>query len=113
MFNIFKKVKTAIEPNKVTLQKYKPYFVTVDGVRHEGLNYCWCIAERLRCSIPEYIMVDLRSDGYIEDQDLLMHPLSNVISIEWKLIDEKTVEDRFSQYQIFVTTKELEKVLNK
>jgi len=102
--------KKLFKKDKVTLQKFKPFFVTVDGVQHEGSCYNWGILDRLRCSVPEYIMIDIKSDGYIEDKNKIMYPLFNVVSIEWKLLEEKVVEDNFRDYQVFVTTKELERV---
>lgn len=49
-------------------------------------------------------MIDINSDGYIEDDNEVMYPLSNIISIKWELVDEKTVEDIFKEYQFFVRT---------
>ena len=108
MFNIFKKPIKTFEKKKVTIQKFKPFFVTIDGAQHEGLNYGWGIADRLLCPIPEFIMIDIESDGYIKDKDKVMYPLSNIVSIEWKLLEERIVPDNFSKYQIYVTTKELD-----
>lgn len=101
-------MKKIFKKDKITIQKYKPFFITIDNIKHEGLEYNWGIVDRLRCSVPEYIMIDIKSDGYIEDENKIMYPLSNIISIEWKLIEEKIVEDNFGDYQIFVKTKELE-----
>ena len=97
------------QKEKVTLRKYRPYFATTDGVKHEGAKYNWAISERLRCSIPQYIMIDIKSDGYIEDSNGTMYPLVNVVSIEWEVEKEMIVEDNFDRYQVFVTKKELEK----
>ena len=102
------KNKKLFEKEKITVQKFKPFFVTVDGIEHEGLNYKWGITNRLLCTIPEYIMIDIEENGYIKDKNEIMYPLTNIVSIEWKLLEEKIIEDNFSKYQIFVTTKELE-----
>ena len=51
------------------------------------------------------IMISVKSDGYIEDKNRVMYPLENVISIEWKLIEERIFVDSFDDYQIFVKTK--------
>ena len=106
-----KKLEKLLEKEKVTLQKYRPYFTTTDGVRREGAKYNWAISERLRCSIPQYIMIDINSYGYIEDSNGTMYPLVNVVSIEWEVEEEMIVEDNFDKYQVFVTKKELEKYL--
>jgi hypothetical protein len=102
------KFKKVFEKKKVTAQKFKPFFITVDGVEHEGLSYGWFISNRLRCTVPEYIMIDIKSDGYIEDKDDVMYMLTNVISIRWEPLEERVVEDNFSEYAIFISTEELE-----
>lgn len=99
------------EKKKVTLQKFKPFFITIDGVEHEGLEYSWYISERL-ISVTEYIMVDIKRDQYIKDKNEFMYMLSNVISIRWELLEEKIVEDNFSEYIAKVTTEELEGYAN-
>lgn len=99
--------KKLFKKEKVTLQKYKPFFVTVDGVRHEGLEYNWVIKDRLRCTVPQYLMIDIKSDKYIEDKNGIMYMLTKVFSIEWKLIKEKTVEDNFNVYQISASDDEV------
>ena len=100
--------KKLFEKKMVTVQKFRPVFSTVDGNTHIGLDYKYGIANRLICSIPEYLMIDIKSDGYLEDHRKVMYPLTNIVSIDWQLVDEKEVEDKFWEYQIFVTTKELE-----
>jgi hypothetical protein len=97
----------------VTLKKYKPTFITVDGKEHEGIEYNWAVIERLKCSVPEYIMVDINSDGYIEDEKKIMYPLANVISINWKVVGELQVEDYFDEYTIFVSHSKVMSVLSK
>lgn len=95
--------KKRITNNKVTLKKYKAAFVTIDNVRHEGCKYNWVITDRLCCRVPEYLMIDIKSDGYIEDETGIMYMLPNVISIEWALIDKITVDDTFNRYQVYVS----------
>ncbi len=102
MFNLFKK-------EMVTLQKYRPVFTTVDGNNHIGLEYKYGIANRFRRGIPEYIMIDINSDGYIEDHRNVMYPLANVLSIDWQLMDEKEIEDRFDMYTLFLSDETVEK----
>ena len=103
------KINEKLKPKMVTIQKYKPFFITNDDVKHEGINRRWCIIDRLNCSVPQYMMIGTMDDGYIEDENRVMHLLSNVKSIEWKLMGEDVVEDTFPLYQIFVTTEELQK----
>lgn len=106
MFKIFNK----IFDKKVTVQKYKPLFTTVDDKTHEGLVSKWVITDRLSCTVPEYLMIDIKSDGYMLDINKIMYPLQNIKSIKWELLDEKSVPDKFSSYQIFVKKRELRKL---
>lgn len=110
MFNFLKTAKKmATEKKMVTAQKFKPVFTTIDGDTHIGSGYNYGIAERFRCSIPEFIMIDVKDDGYLKDDKNVMYPLANIISIDWKLEDEKKVEDKFGDFTLFVTKKEMEK----
>ena len=101
--------KKLFEKKMVTLQKFRTVFTTVDGNVHLGVVYNYVIAERLACSVPEWIMIDIRSDGYIMDHRYVMYPLTNIVSIDWKLEYEKVVEDKFGAHKIYVTAEELEK----
>lgn len=101
--------KKLFEKKMVTLQKFKPVFTTVDGNTHTGFEYKYGIAERFLCSVPEFIMIDIKSDGYLKDDCDVMYPLTNIISIDWQLVDEKMVEDKFGEYKFFVTKSEVEK----
>ena len=105
---MFKRIKKLFEKEKVTVQKFKPFFITTDGIEHEGLNYNWVISNRLRRTVPQYLMIDIKTDGYMKDINEIMYPLTNVISIRWDLLEEKIVEDKFSEYELFLTTEELE-----
>ena len=107
---MFKKIKKLFEKEKVTVQKFKPFFITTDGIEHEGLNYNWAISNRLRRTVPQYLMIDIKTDGYMKDINEIMYPLTNIISIRWDLLEEKIVEDKFSEYKLFLTTEELESV---
>ena len=56
-------------------------------------------------------MIDIKSDGYIEDQNDVMYPLQNILSIDWKLIDEKVVLDNFRhEFEVVFTNREVEKM---
>ena len=97
------------ESNSFT--KISTVFITTDGVEHEGYKYNWFNADGLLCTVPEYIMIDIKSDGYIEDQNDIMYPLQNILSIDWKLIDEKVVLDNFShKFEVAFTNREVEKM---
>lgn len=97
------KVKTAL------LQKYQPVFITVNGESHVGCEYKWANDSGLLCSVPEYIMIYIKKDGYMKDTDGIIYPLQNIVSIKWELLEEKNVADIFSNtYQIFFSDEEVE-----
>ncbi|MDF2885574.1 MAG: hypothetical protein K0R54_6150 [Clostridiaceae bacterium] len=82
------------------LKKYQPVFKTVDGEIHNGQTYKWANASNLLCSVGEYLMININRSGYIEDNNSIMFPLTNVLSIEWKLLDRKTAEGDVSKYSM-------------
>lgn len=98
--------KKLFEKEKITIRRYKPIFVTVDGKEHEGYTYNWIITNRLRCSPPNYIMIDVTSDGYLKDTNGVMYLLNNIVSIDWQIVEERQVDDTYSEYQIFISTLE-------
>ena len=106
-----KKNKGQKKPRVILLQRFQPFFITTDGVEHEGCEYNWFNADGLSCTVPEYIMIHIKSDGYIEDQNDIMYPLQNILSIDWKLIDEKVVLDNFiHEFKVVFTDKEVAKM---
>lgn len=88
---------------KIKVQRYKPVFVTVDGMEHEGPTYNWIIPSRIKCSPSTYIMYDVSSDGYLRDKEGVMYILSNIISINWQVVEEREVEDKYSEYQVYIS----------
>ena len=94
----------------VTLQKYQPFFITTDNKAHVGNEYNWAIVERLRCDVSEYLTDITIHDGYLKDTNNLYYPLSSILSIDWQLLEEKVVPDIFDDFQVFVTTKDLEPI---
>ena len=106
---LFNKIKKIVEPTKSTLQRVKPVFYTVDGNKHYGITYKWVKASGLLCSVGEYVMIDIKSDGYIYDENKVMYPITNVLSIEWNVVQEKTVIGEFP-YRIYFLNSEVEKM---
>lgn len=107
-----RKDKEPKKPKTITLQRFQPIFTTTDNVEHEGIDtYKWANADGLLCSVPEYLMIDIKSDGYMKDKNDVMYPMQNIRSIEWKLLGEKVVLDNFyHDYQIFFSSKEVSKM---
>jgi hypothetical protein len=106
---LFTKIKQSFEVPMIELQKVRPRFITNDGVEHIGLEYNWAARSRLRCSVGEYIMTYITSNGYIEDNKLIMFPLSNVNEISWEILDKKSYPYKYSnRYQIFFNNEEVE-----
>lgn len=100
------------KPRTLCLQRFQAFFTTVDGVEHEGTDsYKWVNSSGLICAVPEYMMININSDGYLVDMDEVMYPLQNIISIKWKLIDQKVVLDNFyHEWQVFFDNKEVAKM---
>lgn len=107
-----RKNKEKKKPKIITLQKFQPFFTTIDNVKHEGIDrYKWAISDGLSCTVPECIMITIKSDGYMKDKNDVIYPIQNIISIEWKLLEEKVVLDNFyHQWDIFFSDKEVEKM---
>lgn len=56
-------------------------------------------------------MIDIKSDGYIKDINDFMYPIQNIISIEWKLLEEKIVLDNlYHKWDIFFSDEQVEKM---
>ena len=99
------------ESKTIHLQKFQVFFTTTDGVEHEGLKYKWINRDGLLCTVPEYIMIEIKDEGYVEDQNGIMYPLQNVLSIDWGLIDEKTVLDNFChEFEVVFDNDRVEKM---
>lgn len=96
----------------ICLQKFQPIFTTADCVVHEGQKYKWVNSDGLLCSVPEYLMISTKSNGYIKDNENIMYPLQNIISIKWELVEEKVVIDNFwHEYQVLFSNEEVEKMV--
>ncbi len=98
--------KKLFEKPKIKIQKYKPIFITVDGKEHEGQTYNWIIPSRIKCTPPTYIMYDVSSDGYLRDKEGILYILNNIISINWQVVEEREVEDKYSEYQVYISNLE-------
>ena len=86
---------------KETLEHYSVRFYTTDGIIHNFTKYRYAVPERLRCSVPEYIMIDVKSNGYLKDDNGVMYPLQNVVSIYWSKDDEIHDVKLNDKYAIF------------
>ena len=107
----WRKNKELKKPKVIHLQRFQPFFITMDGTKHKGCKCKWFTADGLLCTVPEYIMIHIKSDGYIEDQNDVMYTLQNILSINWKLIDEKAVLDNFyHEFKVVFTDKEVSKM---
>ena len=87
MFNFFKKNTPLIE-----VIHYSVYFKTIDGNKHQYTHFRYADPAQLNCSIPEYLMCGITTDGYLEDDNGFMYPLQNVVQIEWEEDTRKTVK---------------------
>lgn len=89
---LWRKDKKQKQSNIIGIQKFQPFFITTDNKEHEGLIYENNFnANELSYITPEYFMINIKRNGYIKDKDNVMYPLENIISIKWKLIEEKII----------------------
>lgn len=86
--------------NIVEVFHYTANFITIDNKKHEYSQSLYINPNALICSIPDYLMIPIKSQNYIKDDTGIMYPLQNVISIEW-IIDSKINVVETSPYKIF------------
>lgn len=92
--------KRNFEPT-VDVRKYKPVFTTIDNVVHEGYVYNWIILQRVTDAL-DYLMCDVKADGYLRDTQNIIYPLSAILSIKFEVVDERRVQDTFGSSQVCV-----------
>ena len=86
---------------KETIQKFRPIITTNDGI-HEGEESRWVLVDRLACSPEEYLMIDVKDNGYMRCNNKF-YILSAIISIEWKLIGEKEIYFKGNSYSTLLS----------
>ena len=69
---------------QIAVLHYTMVFKTTDGEEHRYSKFRYADPKSITCTIPEYIMVSVISDGYCMDDFGVMYPLSNVLSIRWE-----------------------------
>lgn len=100
MLNRIKKLYLDLTTDTTTIRHFICNFITVDGKSHFYSGFHYVDESALKCSGPEYIMYDIRSDGYIKDDNGVMYPLQNIISISWECDDE--IENVYTKkYKVF------------
>ena len=108
---MFGKIKEAVKESPMLLCSYRAIFKTIDGEEHVGIKYNYVDENRVRCSVPQLLMIDIKSDGYLLDTDFKMYPLPNIISIEWVLVDEQIKQyQRKYEWQIYFNEDEVEQI---
>lgn len=97
--SLFAKIK---EMNTIrgTIYHYTAHFTTIDGKTHSYNKFRYGAPKQISCTVPEYIMFGVKSDGYLKDNDGVMYPLSNVVSISWEC-DDIIENVALREYQIF------------
>lgn len=76
------------EPEMVKVYSYHAIFKTIDGeVHHSYFNYL--DLNTISCDGPTYIMIGKK---YLKDENGVMYPIQNIISIKWEINDTKEVE---------------------
>lgn len=84
--NFFKK-----EPEMITVYSYRAIFKTIDGeIHHSYFNYL--DIDNLACDGPTYLMLGKK---YLKDENGVMYPMQNIISIKWEINDAKEVKVKY------------------
>ena len=97
ILNLFKssqQIKTPKEVEFDVLQKYNATFVTTDKIEHTSVEYNYANSSQLNCPVGDYIMISINSDKYIKDENRVIYPLTNVVSIKWNLVDEVKIPSK-------------------
>ena len=96
---LFAKIKE-MNTMRGTICHYTAHFTTTDGEAHSFNTYRYGAPDQIKCSVPEYIMIDVKSNGYLKDNDGIMYPLQNVASIAWECasVIENVI---LKEYQVF------------
>lgn len=85
---------------KGTICHYTAHFKTIDNVEHTYSKFRYGAPDKITCALPDYIMSYVREDGYLKDDNGLMYPLQNIISIQWEC-DDILNDIELKEYQIF------------
>jgi len=93
----------------IELEKWRPVFKTTDGIVHYGSESKWAKVSGLCCTIGEYLMIDIVSNGYIEEDNGTMYPMTNVLSVNWEQVDRTEVKDKLPEFNIFFTDSDIKK----
>lgn len=91
---IFKRQKPLI-----TVYHYTAIFMTVDGKIHFNHKFRYLYTEGLSCTGSEYLMLGKK---YLTDDDGVMYPMENIISIKWEVDDSKEVELEHMGWSSFI-----------
>ena len=93
-------------------EKWVCSFVTVDNKTHlRRYDRLWSKASGLICTVPEYLMIENKECGYLKDDEEVMYPLENIVSIKWMLLEEcdrKLPDTMEAGRKIYFTQEELE-----
>lgn len=91
-------------------QKKRAIFITVDGKQHIYTRSNYLRVSNLFCSYEKYAMISISEDGYILDDEGIMYPLQNVVSIAWDLIDEiRKIDKDDVMFKVWYTKNEIDK----
>ena len=107
--NLLSKINSPIDSH---FEKWVCSFVTVDNKIHlRHYDRLWSKANGLICTVPEYLMIENKECGYLKDDEGVMYPLENIVSIKWMLLEEcdsKLPDTMEAGRKIYFTPKELE-----
>lgn len=55
-------------------------------------------------------MISIKDDGYIKDEEGVVYPIQNVVSITWQVDDERTVIAKHSEWDYWFSNDEMNKM---
>lgn len=85
---LFKKREKKYKPTDfVIVEKWGATFKTLDGDEHSFRHKFYIDPNTIRCSIPEWIMIDIKHEGYIMVGETA-YPFQNIISIDWYCVEK-------------------------
>ena len=91
-----------------TVTHYKICFKTIDNKEHVYSKSKYIDEQMINCSPLEFF---LAGEKYLKDDDGIMYPINNVLSI-WAMKDKeaKAIEDRYREYHILYGENEVIKM---
>lgn len=90
--------------NIVTAVHFTGIFTTIDGKEHKDPNFLYVNPNRLTISVQDYLTAQIIANKYMTDEENIVYPLVNIVSIHWILDSMINVKD--DNWKIFYSDSE-------